>query len=747
MLRMSREQALIELGLKSDAKPAQIKAAYLKLVLETHPDKKEKKQDPDSKFQAISEAFKILKEKPAMIEMDPSVSTPEKEHIHFKINDPESTKEAHLFFKEFHSFIADNSQNAEAKKAYVIKHKDKIQEAITILNSIDYLITFLDTNNYELLTLLDPTWFKQWSVFNKHPAGLSRFLTKLDPENWNPFFNDHLGGIWFKEFCIQNFCAVLNSLPTKHQHTKSNETTVETLLNHLGQPWFRGSWYNDYQFATALGSLSSTERYHTFLNFIDGKDKWLRTIIDGKDLGIILDALSSEVKVTPNDPNSRSRSIVSHWSDILRYIDLKRLINHPGELNALLTHLGNDSFPFTGKQDQAQKYHKLSTNNIVLFLETYLPEQLTKKNYTNLNQLIDLLDITCEVRTTHIPHDLIKSLGIISAFNKKEIYQILFENTDEKKSLNLTEVLSSISLHKDKPYYRALLLAAVKGYYYQCMHRGEDGSIIKAAEALINSILADEPIDKKKHPKITQGELGKISTLYTEERTPSRSAMNYIRNLLSAVKNQLLLLKSSQKPLLIDHQPNGQLLIENKFLPTGSTTTILSATLVPSAPSNDKVINKPSLQWPELKRIFKEQPNLTLEEKNNYFIQLDKTSLHDKQSSGYLTAFYNLFVPHPPEYIKEMNDIRQQAFEQLEKTIEIITDNKITLSPEQKTAIITLLKNAHNMAIFKDHRKNHWYEGAFGRTATIQKIEALLTLHGEPAPSFINQMRSGLRMK
>ncbi len=416
----------------------------------------------------------------------------------------------------------------EEVKNYVKNNKKQFQEAVSISASIDSLIDiFLKVDNVELLLLLDANWLKELPVFN-HSFTLGRFLYELNPEYWNLLLDDFLGS-WFKNFCldIDNLADLLKTLPTPEKFTQETDVTLKTLLNYLGQSWLRENcFYNTTELAYLFQRFNSTYRMQPVLEFLDGEHRWLDTIMDGAGLGHILKSFNMQGTLP-------SVYVLNCWKVLLNFVNLESIIQNPIQLNALLTHLVCIPYILNPEfKSENKKYNQLSTDNIELFLTNYTQNFLNHHRFTSIMQLIEeLLELSCSMESNTSSYAVIKNIGIIRSFSHKEMYEIVFVSRVQNHQMDyftemtntVKETLSHMNLYKNKPYYKALLLAVAKGYYHKREQEPENTGyfdytkkdILASTESLIQSIIVDEPVDRKNFPAIGWGDLGEISRLYT----------------------------------------------------------------------------------------------------------------------------------------------------------------------------------------------------------------------------------------
>lgn len=530
--RYDRKEDLELFGLNIDATASAIKKAYHVQAREFHPDKNST-EDTQEKFQKINDAYKRLQQTSEKIQKPDEPL--KKKYEYFSKQDLRDDK-TWKFIGEFKTklnaliiLFSEQKVEEEDVKNYVIENKKKFQEAVTCTVSIDPLIdTFLKVDNFDLLLLLDANWIKELYAFNHAPT-FSRFLGYLNPEYWNTFFDDFLG-LWLKGFCsnVSNFATLCDTLPTSYPKvgiTYDRFGTEDTLLDYLGQAWLREICFCDTNKLAYLFKLCHIpSRIEPIFKLLNGEDKWLNTVVDGAGLGNILMSINEKGSVPPN-------SVVEDWNIFFKYFDLSSIINTPIQLNALLTHLVIIPFTYSEHKGEIKKYNEFSTNNIVIFLQTYVSKRLDHHYITDLKQLIDeLLNLSHTMENDSASYTVIKNIGIIRAFSHQAMYEILFFNRVETpvagsfKEIPKTvqEVLSQINFYKNQPYYKALILAVAKGYYYKRSIENESQSYfghtkkdkLESAESLITSIIADEPIDKKKFPALAWGDLGDISKLY-----------------------------------------------------------------------------------------------------------------------------------------------------------------------------------------------------------------------------------------
>lgn len=666
----------------------------------------------------------------------------QREQLHESVKIIISIKDELIFFKKYNSEAAFNGTfleimegksqshtNEESIKQYVIDNKDAFQEMAT-KSSIHCLTKcFLETQKHHLLILLDISWLMQWNEFTSR-SQLFFFLKDLPATYWETFFNDYLGGNWLKEYCedVSNFTYFLNTLPTESPHHKINNVNLKTFLTYLGLQWLREVWYlNTQTIADTLGPTLNF-RWKSLLTFLDGEDQWLRRVTDIPSIGIVFKSLSHSGEFTAR----QHRDIKSNWANFLTYFDvpyiIQQCLEHRDQLNALLTNLANVPFQYD-EEKHLIKYNQPNTNSIVLFLQTYLPAYLTKKQFGNLKELIKLLSIIANVEFNSISLQIVKNLGIVCAFSDSEMYDILFQYKNingQDQTYTVKQVLSTIQSHKYTIFYRALLLAIAKAYRHQRTQAQAEyaGSSygysqqakLNAVDSLIDAILANTPIDNKLHPAILQGNLGAISALYAEDHTPG---------FLSTIKNFLLGGPAGPQLQLMDVAV-PQLTYTEEETPISAEhsedAVIVNEKLLNTGLPDDSKTDNGFLSWSEFQEKIHDV-SLSIDEINNYYIRLDKKTLRNNDNSGVCMSFCLFFAgSHTPEFIKKMLNIRQTVYDKLLTEIKGLGNNE--------NAIIKRLQAVREMAIVNDHRNNHWYEGAFGNTTTVQNIDALLKQHG-----------------
>ena len=96
MLKLSREECFVTLGLNDGATEGEIKSAYKKMALKTHPDKNKDDPDANNKFLRISEAYKRL--------IDPDSFKDEDDEADFAEHEAEYME---AMMQEFASFMGE----------------------------------------------------------------------------------------------------------------------------------------------------------------------------------------------------------------------------------------------------------------------------------------------------------------------------------------------------------------------------------------------------------------------------------------------------------------------------------------------------------------------------------------------------------------------------------------------------------------------------------------------------------------
>lgn len=131
----------------------------------------------------------------------------------------------------------------------------------------------------------------------------------------------------------------------------------------------------------------------------------------------------------------------------------------------------------------------------------------------------------------------------------------------------------------------------------------------------------------------------------------------------------------------------------------------------------------------ELKELFdraeeKVGEEFTIERRNQLFEKFDKSLLIHK-------GWFQYGIINTGSYRKVAKEIREKALEKLRTDIKSIKDRYLNMDSHKihelnNKMINAMLMKAREMPIFKDHRNNFIFTGAWGRTTAVWEIDQLL---------------------